>query len=267
MNHEEVLGLCSDLGLREAKEPFGAYLFAAGEPGAELGRHVERAVFLEAFGNTPATGRGVRSLRGKQLFICVVDQLRGIPPGVMRVVPPSPAGFKSLNDIEPVWGRPMHAHRAHRSGSRRDAHLGHRHPRGADSRAIAEGDARPHPHGPLPDAHLRRSRLRHRMVRRDLRHAGIQAAPLEAAHDLRRLRGDWSDAVPRLGGEHARRGAMSSRRSGGWPSRTRICTPSLSRGRDRAGAAPSRYHPCRSSRRQGDARLPQDGLSSTSRSR
>ena len=107
MNHEEVLGLCSDLGLREAKEPFGAYLFAAGEPGAELGRHLERAVFLEAFGNTPALldaeyGR----YEASSIFICVVDHRRGVPAGVMRVLTPSPAGFKSLDDIETVWGRP-----------------------------------------------------------------------------------------------------------------------------------------------------------------
>jgi hypothetical protein len=92
---------------RDPHEPFGAYVFAGDEPGADLGRYVERSVFLEAFGNTPDLleneyGRYERS----SFFICVVDHLRGVPAGAMRVLTPSPAGFKSLHDIEPVWGRP-----------------------------------------------------------------------------------------------------------------------------------------------------------------
>jgi hypothetical protein len=90
-----------------AHQPFGAYIFAADEPGAGLARHLEQSVFLETFGNTPDLlereyGRYDRS----SFFICVLDQLRHVPAGVMRVLTPSPAGFKSLDDIEPVWGLP-----------------------------------------------------------------------------------------------------------------------------------------------------------------
>ena len=88
-----------------AREPFGAYLFATGEPGADLARHVEQSVFLETFGNTPdLLTREYRRYERTSFFICVVDHLRHVPAGMMRVLTPSPAGFKSLDDIEPVWG-------------------------------------------------------------------------------------------------------------------------------------------------------------------
>jgi hypothetical protein len=85
-------------------EPFGAYLFRTDEPGAELGRFVERRVFLEAFGNTPEMlAEEYSQYEATSAFICVVDHLRSLPVGVMRVLLPSQAGFKSLNDVEPVW--------------------------------------------------------------------------------------------------------------------------------------------------------------------
>ncbi len=89
----------------EAPEPFGAYLFGADEPGAQLGRALERAVFLEAFGNTRellAAEYGPYEL--SSVFLCVIDHRRGLPAGVMRVLLPSPLGSKSLNDIGSVWG-------------------------------------------------------------------------------------------------------------------------------------------------------------------
>ena len=88
-----------------AVEPFGAYLFRSDEPGAELGRHLERTVFLETFGNTrEQLAEEYGPYEASSVFICVVDHLRHVPAGVMRVLLPSPAGFKSLNDIESVWG-------------------------------------------------------------------------------------------------------------------------------------------------------------------
>jgi hypothetical protein len=89
------------------EEPFGAYLFHSHEPGAQLGRYVERAVFLEAFGNTAdLLAEEYGPYEPSSLFICVVDHLRMLPAGMMRVLQPSPAGFKSLKDIGPVWGEP-----------------------------------------------------------------------------------------------------------------------------------------------------------------
>jgi len=106
----ELQRLVDDVVLPEADEPFGAYLFRADEPGAELGRSVERAVFLEAFGNTSELlAEQYDPYESCSVFICVVDHLRRLPAGAMRVLTPSPLGFKSLNDIESVWGDPAAA--------------------------------------------------------------------------------------------------------------------------------------------------------------
>lgn len=91
----------------DATEPFGAYVFAWHEPGAALGRHVEMAVFFETFGDTPDVlvtefGRYEPS----SFFILVIDHLRALPAGTMRVILPSARGLKTLNDIGPVWGVP-----------------------------------------------------------------------------------------------------------------------------------------------------------------
>ena len=88
-----------------ADEPFGAYLFRGDEPGATLGRYVERTVFLEAAGTTPdVEAEQYDPYEPSSVFICVIDHLRGLPVGAMRVLLPSPTGFKSLNDVGPVWG-------------------------------------------------------------------------------------------------------------------------------------------------------------------
>jgi hypothetical protein len=93
-----------------ASEPFGAYVFGFDEPGAELGRQLERKVFLEAFGNTAELlAEEYAPYERTSAFICVVDHLRARPAGVMRLLLPSPAGFKSLNDVEPLWGEPAAA--------------------------------------------------------------------------------------------------------------------------------------------------------------
>ena len=62
-------------------------------------------VFLEAFGNTvDDLAREYGPYEASSLFIVVVDHLRQLPAGVIRVVQPSPVGLKSLNDLESVWG-------------------------------------------------------------------------------------------------------------------------------------------------------------------
>ena len=103
----ELRSLAREVVPSGTETPFGAYLFRGEERGAELGRHVEQAVFLEAFGNTPdVLAEQYGRYEPWSVFICVIDHLRGIPAGVMRVLVPSPEGFKSLNDIETVWGVP-----------------------------------------------------------------------------------------------------------------------------------------------------------------
>jgi len=86
-------------------EPFGVYAFAAHAPESELARHVEREVFYEFFNNTPELLEAEYGpYEASTLFLCVVDQRRRLPAGVIRLVLPSPVGLKSLADVESVWG-------------------------------------------------------------------------------------------------------------------------------------------------------------------
>ena len=106
MEDWELQKLAAEVSAPGAAEPFGAYIFGTDEPGAELGRHLERVVFLEAFGNTiDDLAREYGPYEASSLFIVVVDHARQVPAGVIRVVQPSPAGLKSLNDLEAEWGQ------------------------------------------------------------------------------------------------------------------------------------------------------------------
>ena len=86
-------------------QPFGVYAFAAHEPESELARHVEREVFYEFFRNTPELlAAEYGPYEDSTLFVCVLDHRRRLPAGVIRLVLPSAAGLKSLDDVESVWG-------------------------------------------------------------------------------------------------------------------------------------------------------------------
>ena len=87
-------------------EPFGVYAFAADAPESELARHVEQDVFYEFFNNTPELlDAEYGPYEASTLFVCALDHRRRLPAGAIRLVLPSPAGLKSLGDVEPVWGQ------------------------------------------------------------------------------------------------------------------------------------------------------------------
>ncbi len=105
MEDQELRRLTASVSAPDAAEPFGAYIFGTEEPGADLGRHLERRVFLESFGNTvDVLVQQYGPYEASSWFIVVVDHLRQLPAGVMRIVRSSPAGLKSLNDLQLVWG-------------------------------------------------------------------------------------------------------------------------------------------------------------------
>jgi len=105
-----------DLALRElceavvtrrgrAGQPFGCYVIAGDRPEADLARSVERDVFLEYFGNTPELmDAEYGPFERTSVFLCVVDHRRLLPAGVMRLILPTPAGQKSMIDIDRCWG-------------------------------------------------------------------------------------------------------------------------------------------------------------------
>jgi hypothetical protein len=91
-------------------QPFGVYVLRSDDPASELARHVERVVFLEAFGNTPELlAREYDPYEPSSTFLCVLDHRRKMPAGVMRLIVPSDAGLKSLDDLELVWGEKLDA--------------------------------------------------------------------------------------------------------------------------------------------------------------
>ncbi len=93
-----------------ATAPLGVYLFRSSDPASELARHVERIVFLETFGNTPELlDKEYAPYEEASIFLCVVDHLRHLPAGTMRVLLPSELGFKTLDDTLPVWGETIGA--------------------------------------------------------------------------------------------------------------------------------------------------------------
>jgi hypothetical protein len=103
----ELTGLVDRLVDGDPAEPLGLYVVEGADPAAELGRWVERAVFQQAFGDTPALLREEYGpYEDASLFFCVIDHRRRVPAGVIRAITPSPAGLKSLVDLERFSGRP-----------------------------------------------------------------------------------------------------------------------------------------------------------------
>ena len=89
-------------------EPFGVYLFPASAPEARLARHVENAVFAEWFGNSSELIEAEYGpYEESTYFITVIDHLRHLPAGMIRVTVPSERGLKTLADIEHVWQQPL----------------------------------------------------------------------------------------------------------------------------------------------------------------
>lgn len=102
---DETRELVTELIDPQAKEPFGVYAWADPDPATELARHVERVVFDESFGNSPEQlVAEYESYDAASLFLCVIDHARRLPAGMARLILPSVAGLKSLNDMEREWG-------------------------------------------------------------------------------------------------------------------------------------------------------------------
>jgi hypothetical protein len=88
--------------------PFGVYVVDAEDHGSVLARYVEQQVFAEAFGNSSdLLEQEYGTYEAATAFIVAIDHRRMLPAGAVRLITPSPAGFKTLDDITAVWGRPL----------------------------------------------------------------------------------------------------------------------------------------------------------------
>lgn len=89
-------------------EPFGMYIFTADQPESALARSVEREVFDEWFGNSSELlDAEYGAYEPSTVFFSVLDQRRCLPVGMLRVTLPSPQGFKTMHDLESVWGHSL----------------------------------------------------------------------------------------------------------------------------------------------------------------
>jgi hypothetical protein len=105
LGNSELRRVAQQVSATRTDAPLGVYLFRSNDPRSELARHLERAVFMETFGNTPELlTKEYAPYEESSIFLCVIDHLRHVPAGTMRIVLPSEAGFKTLDDAEPVWG-------------------------------------------------------------------------------------------------------------------------------------------------------------------
>src|ERR1700722_10662684 len=103
----EQRGLVASAIDASALQAFGTYVFATDDPGAEIARDLERRVFLDAFGNTPALlAQEYEPYEAASFFVCVIDHRRQVCAAMLRVIVPieNGPGLKSLRDVEPTWG-------------------------------------------------------------------------------------------------------------------------------------------------------------------
>jgi hypothetical protein len=85
--------------------PFGVYVLEPGDPATVLARAIERQVFYETFGNTPELlAAEYGPYEDGSVFLCVMDHEQRRAAGVLRLIMPSPAGLKSVIDLERHWG-------------------------------------------------------------------------------------------------------------------------------------------------------------------
>ena len=222
----ELRAVTEPLEAPGASTPFGAYLFRPDEPGADLARTLETRCSSTPTTTRPRSRRTSSAVRPVQLVHLRRRPPRGVPAGAMRVIVPSPHGLEEPRRSPPVWGEPPEE-LFRRTGLEVDRD------RAWDIATIAvpwlpqRSAQRPADHGALPDAHAGGVPLRRRVVHRHPRHAGVPPAPLEAAHDLRRLHRRRPAAVPGFGRQPPAWCDVAAA-SATWRPRTRTCTTSWS---------------------------------------
>ncbi|MDN5275562.1 MAG: hypothetical protein JWN33_211 [Candidatus Saccharibacteria bacterium] len=106
LSHVEIKSLTNDL-LAERSESLVAQsqivIFEAGSNSAytNIGRYIERVVFEESFGNdTQEMVREYGPYEAASLFFIAIDTAEAEPVGVIRIIENSPAGLKTLNDVQ-----------------------------------------------------------------------------------------------------------------------------------------------------------------------
>lgn len=99
--HEMALKLIEQRNPEEQQKPYGIYFLEPPDPAIELAKEIELAEFNRVFGNGPdVMEREYNRYNQASKFILMLDHEKGVPAGVIRIIVNSPAGLKSLNDLE-----------------------------------------------------------------------------------------------------------------------------------------------------------------------
>jgi len=88
---------------------FVCYMFDGTDPFSNIGRQVEGAVFNQTFNNDPEEMvREYGPYEEQSIFFTSVDSENEKPTsGELRVIKNGPAGFKTINDLAAMHGRPV----------------------------------------------------------------------------------------------------------------------------------------------------------------
>lgn len=102
----EDAALVARLGPRP-DTPFASYVLRGDHPAAELARRVERNVFGEVYGNTPALlAEEYGRFDDTSLYFLLVDHRREVAAGALRVILPGRPGCKTAIDLATRWAQP-----------------------------------------------------------------------------------------------------------------------------------------------------------------
>jgi len=90
-----------------ARDRFVCFEVEGTDPFANIARQVEREVFEDSWGNDSATlQKEYGPYDGSSLFFLAVDMHKMVPAGVVRVIRNSPAGLKTLVDLQDRFKSP-----------------------------------------------------------------------------------------------------------------------------------------------------------------
>ncbi|MEZ5260680.1 MAG: hypothetical protein R2755_02630 [Acidimicrobiales bacterium] len=109
LTQEHLKSIAYEVMMRQGspQQPFGLYVFASQDDGAELARAVERRVFDDAYGNGPAVmSSEYAPYEFSSLFTCIIDHKRLIPVAATRLIGPGGLGWKTMDDLARIWGVP-----------------------------------------------------------------------------------------------------------------------------------------------------------------
>jgi hypothetical protein len=120
LTKKQIKFLCLDFLASKKQRPqsrFGCYLLVGSDKFSDLARYVETRVFDETFQNNHIVMlKEYGPYDVSSIFFVVIDHLKRMPIGAMRIILPSKVGLKTLVDLEssPLMIKPMQFYEAYK---------------------------------------------------------------------------------------------------------------------------------------------------------